>query len=58
MPTRFGGRMFSVLHSCREVMPGLCKISDSTEKSTGRRSYCAMRFKKWEMMTRDARRVL
>jgi hypothetical protein len=29
--------MPSVVHSWREVMPGLCVMSDSYEKSTGRR---------------------
>ena len=38
MPTRLGARMFSAAHSWREVMPGLWVTSDSTEKSTGRRS--------------------
>ena len=35
-PTRLGGRTPSVLHSWREVMPGLRPTSDSTEKSTMR----------------------
>ena len=37
VPTRLGGRMLRALHSWREVMPGLCLMSDSTENSDGRR---------------------
>jgi len=43
MPTILGGRMPSVVHSWRDVMPGLWVMSESTEKSTGRRPHGAMR---------------
>jgi len=36
--TKLGAKMPSELHNWRDVMPGLCAMSDSTEKSTGRKS--------------------
>ena len=53
-----GGSTLSVAHSCREVIPGLCATSDSTEKSTTFRSYTAMRSMNTAMMDSAARRVL
>ena len=56
--TRLGGNIPSEVHNRREVMPGLWVISDRIEKSTGRRSYIAMRCRNKPMMDRVARRVL
>ena len=50
--------MPSVVHSWREVMPGLCAISESTEKSTGRSSNTTIRCRNTSITASAARRAL